>query len=235
MGAVAPLEDTLRSIGRVEARAVPDDVYDVLLGMLTSGELPAHSPLSIDRIAKSLNVSQTPVREALARLEHTGLVERAARRGYRVAPPMSKSNMAELADARLIMEIGAIERAMVHLDELLPALEAALGRHEKAAAQLLESPESMTKGNVKEYFDEDWSFHQAFLDHCNNRYIERSVNGLSFSVHRMRQTLGLGTTDAPIAVAEHRRIYEAVKANDKALAVKAMTEHLQNVAQRSVA
>ena len=41
--------------------------------MLTSGRLEPDAPLGIDRLAHDLGVSPTPVREALARLEHTGL------------------------------------------------------------------------------------------------------------------------------------------------------------------
>ena len=59
------------------------------------GAVGANAPVSIDGLAQILDVSPTPVREALARLEMTGLVRRFARRGYRVAPPIA-DQMGEL-------------------------------------------------------------------------------------------------------------------------------------------
>ncbi len=225
--------DQAVALGPIRSRALPDDVYDVLLDMLTWGELKPGSPLAIDGLARSLGVSPTPIREALARLEHTGLVRRSARRGYRVSPLMTPEQMAELADARLVLETGAIERAMKNVDQLLPDLEEAFARHQEAARAVSEPQSGLTHENLRRYFEEDWSFHQAILDHCGNRYIERSVNSLSFSVHRMRQTTGLGTTDAPIAVDEHERILLAVRNNDSDMAVSQMYYHLANVGSRS--
>ncbi len=214
-------------------RSLPDAIYDALLDMLMTGQLPPQAPLAIDGISQRLQVSPTPVREALARLEHTGLVERQARRGYRVASPISQDNMRELTEARMILEIGAIERAMENLDELVPALEEALREHEAIGQRLVDSDGPLDPEDLREYFKRDWQFHQAILDHCGNRYIERSVNDLSFSVHRMRQTLGLGKSDAPEAIAEHRKVLEAIRSGDVDAAVDSMKTHLANVKVRS--
>lgn len=214
-------------------RALPDDVYDALLDMLTWGTLEPDSALAIDRMARSLDVSPTPVREALARLEHTGLVTRTARRGYRVAPPLTAEQMAELADARLVLEIGALERAMNPGTGLVEDLSKALDRHIRSTDQLLSADPESTHDALKNYFIQDWEFHQVILDHCGNRYITRCVDGLHFSVHRMRQTVGIGSTDAPIAVTEHRAVLDAVKTGDKDVACNALTNHLTNVGRRS--
>lgn len=225
--------ESLGNVGHSHTRGLPDDVYDVLLDALASGELESHTALSIDRLAKVLQVSPTPVREALARLEHTGLVERAPRRGYRVARHMSRSSIIELADARLVMEVGAIERAMAEPEELCAALEVAHQRHAEIALELTASEGSLDHERVKEYFVQDWAFHEAILDRCGNQYLKKAVNNLSFSVHRIRQTLGLGKTDAAVAVLEHERILEAVRLGDVQAAKDAMTEHLTQVSIRS--
>ncbi|WRS29314.1 GntR family transcriptional regulator [Actinomycetaceae bacterium MB13-C1-2] len=223
----------LRPLSSSAPRSLPDAIYDALLDMLISGQMAPHEPLGIDRISEQLQVSPTPVREALARLEHTGLVERQARRGYRVARPMSESNMRELVDARLVLETGALERAMTHLPDLIPDLEHALEEHAAIGKRLMDSDGALDPVDLREYFKRDWDFHQSILDHCGNRYIERSVNSLSFSVHRMRQTLGVGKTDAPEAVAEHKEILEAVKTGDVEKALDALQKHLSNVNARS--
>ena len=99
--------------------------------MLTSGRLEPDAPLGIDRLAHDLGVSPTPVREALARLEHTGLVVRRANRGYRVAPPMSSEQVAELVDARVVLECAAVERAIKDLPSHVRDLPEALREQQR--------------------------------------------------------------------------------------------------------
>ncbi|MGO4492762.1 GntR family transcriptional regulator, partial [Arthrobacter sp. 2YAF22_2] len=67
----------------VSRQVLADHVYEALLIALMDGRLEAGTPVSIDGMARELDVSPTPVREALARLESTGMVLRTALRGYR--------------------------------------------------------------------------------------------------------------------------------------------------------
>lgn len=83
---------------------IADQMYSVLLRQLMAGEREAGSSPNIGALARELDVSQTPLREALARLEHTGLVERVALRGYRVAPMMTRGDVQQLFEARLLSE-----------------------------------------------------------------------------------------------------------------------------------
>lgn len=64
-------------------RALADQVYDRLIADLVDGRIEPDSAISIDGLARSLGVSQTPIREALGRLEATGLVTRLPFKGYR--------------------------------------------------------------------------------------------------------------------------------------------------------
>src|SRR5690606_5880841 len=74
-------------VGDLERRGLRDRVYDLILEMLLEGDVEPGSRLSIDTLAKQLDVSPTPVREAMVQLERTGLVTREVLKGYRVAPP----------------------------------------------------------------------------------------------------------------------------------------------------
>ncbi|MFV0426437.1 MAG: GntR family transcriptional regulator [Beutenbergiaceae bacterium] len=211
---------------------LPDDVYDALLNMLVWGHWEPEQRLSIEGIADMLGVSPTPVREALPRLQSTGLVQRTARRGYRVAPPMSHEQMSELVDARLVLEVGAMERAMAQPDALVAALDKAFERHEAATLALAGADQDQLHEALRKYFEEDWAFHQVILEHCRNRYIVSAVDALSFRVHRMRQTIGVGKSDSDSALAEHQAILDAVRAGDTGRAVAAMHEHLQQLQMR---
>jgi len=217
---------------RISHKTLPDSVYEVLFEELSMGKWEAGTPLSIDGLASFLGVSPTPVREALARLEATGLVRREARRGYRVSPPMSRAQVIELVDARLVLETGSIERAMRHQPELVADLHTAYEAHVAAVHRLAETDESSEREALARYFAADWSFHSAILKHCDNRYLELLVESLGFRAHRMRQAIGSGVTDASVALKEHKEILDAVASGKADAAVDAMSAHLHRLLDR---
>ena len=100
--------------------ALRDEVYSTILDMLLGGVFQPEESLSIDGLARDLDVSPTPVREAMVEMEHTGLVERLARRGYRVAPPISTEQIRKLIDVRKLLELQAVDWAYPHAKRLLP-------------------------------------------------------------------------------------------------------------------
>jgi DNA-binding GntR family transcriptional regulator len=73
------------STGRKTPRrsVLSDDVYDMIKTMIFDHEIAPGSRVNIDAISLQLEVSQTPVREALARLESDGLIEKVPLKGYR--------------------------------------------------------------------------------------------------------------------------------------------------------
>jgi DNA-binding GntR family transcriptional regulator len=87
-----------------ERPPLADDVHDVLVDMLMNHTLAPGSRLNIEVLAKTLGVSPTPVREALARVEAEGLVVKEPRRGYLVAPLISLEDLHSLIDFRLLVE-----------------------------------------------------------------------------------------------------------------------------------
>lgn len=217
---------------RITQKSLPDDVYDILLKELSKGRWEAGTPLSIDGLASFLGVSPTPVREALARLESTGLVRREARRGYRVSPPMTRQQACELVDARIVLETGAMARAMENPTNLLADLERAYEAHETAVTDLKHARRDHNLDALAQYFANDWQFHSAILKHCNNRYLELLVESLGFRAHRMRQAVGSGVTDEDVALAEHKDILDAVRSGDTQRAVEAMSAHLNRLLDR---
>ena len=87
-----------------ERAPLADDVHDVLVDMLMNHTLAPGSRLNIDALARTLGVSPTPVREALARDGGRGLVVKEPRRGYLVAPLISLDDLHALIDFRLLVE-----------------------------------------------------------------------------------------------------------------------------------
>lgn len=214
-------------------RGLRDDVYDRVLELLLSGALPPGARLGIDRIASDLEVSPTPVREALALLERTGLITRELSKGYRVAQPLSIEQINELFDARLILEAGAMELAERAPQGLHAALLEAHAAHELAAQQLLDVEDTMPVPVVQAYFAADVRFHDVVREFARNHFVSEMSVSLSTHLHLMRQTLRNGRSDVEFALVEHRAIIDAVGSGVPGAGVAAMREHITNVRGRA--
>src|SRR5690348_15298938 len=84
--------------------SVRESVFQALKARLMDHDLEPGTKLSIDGLARELDVSQTPVREALARCESEGLVVRRPNAGYLVAPLLDRAGLDDLYDIRLLLE-----------------------------------------------------------------------------------------------------------------------------------
>jgi DNA-binding GntR family transcriptional regulator len=226
----------IRGVGELERRGLRDRVYDRILEMLLEGEVEPGARLSIDTLARQLDVSPTPVREAMVQLERTGLVTREALRGYRVAPPLEGEQLAELFDARLMLEVEATRLASRHVDALLPPLRKALEHHARESERVVERLDqgSVPLSLTRAYFDSDLDFHRAIFAASGNRYIQEMYDSLGALTHRMRQAVIRGPRDVHEAAVEHRAIVEAFATGDADAAVQAMRRHIESVRARSV-
>jgi DNA-binding GntR family transcriptional regulator len=230
------MSGTTRLRGGIERRGLRDHVYERILELLLGGGLEPGTRLGIDTIARELAVSPTPVREAMVQLERTGLVTREALKGYRVAPPLGADQLAELFDARLMLETTAARMAAPAGPDMLEDLRGAQDRHARAGEAVAAA---LTTGRVEpaltaEYFAADTEFHAVILDHGRNRYLRQMSETLGAQVHRMRQTALRGVPDVEEAVAEHAAVVAAYATGGVEEPVAALHRHLQNVRERSL-
>ena len=84
--------------------SVSNDVYDAIYEHLMSLEIAPGARIPIDILARDLSVSQTPVREALSRLEREGLVGKLHLVGYSAAPQLTRKQFDDLYEFRLLLE-----------------------------------------------------------------------------------------------------------------------------------
>jgi DNA-binding GntR family transcriptional regulator len=224
----------LHTPSSIERRGLRDHVYDRVLYMLLGTNIAPGTRLSIDAIARDLDVSPTPVREALVQMERTGLVTRVANKGYRVAPPLADDRLEALFDARIVLECGAIALAAADSPRLVPLLESALDAQIamtvaiRAAADAGSIPVEL----LREYFTVDWRFHQLIFEATHNPFLIDMSDSIATRVHRMRQTVQTGVSDADDAVLEHRAVLDAFALGPDAAAA-AMRSHIEKVRERS--
>src|SRR5690242_17868944 len=102
-------------------RTLAEKAFETLHGAIVTGRLQPGTRLPIEVLAEVLEMSPMPIREAVRRLDAAGLVENIPHRGARVTE-LSVTDLAEVYEARLALEVLAIRRAAERFDERAAAL-----------------------------------------------------------------------------------------------------------------
>ncbi len=180
---------------------------DVLTGRLAPGDLLIESLL-----ADRYNVSRTPVREALRRLEHEGFINRGPR-GLEVRR-YAADELWELYEARALLEGYAARRAAE--------------RHGPGDARLIEEFHARMAAldedaGVESRIAANSTFHTAVWKAARNRTLQDVLSGLHL---HGRTTLAMAPRLAE-AVAEHARVVDAILRRDADEAERCMVAHLE--------
>lgn len=208
-----------------EAGAAVSKVYAALRMTILDGEIPPETRVNIDAVARRLGVSQTPVREALQRLEGDGLLVYTPGRGYRTTPMLDLAGLRAVFEFRLLVEPWAARTAATdRLTNPGPALDTELSWFEQVAAR---------DGDVRQdMLAHDTRFHDMILSGAGNEFVRQAFAQTHCHLHVFR--LYEVDVDGAITIQEHRRIWAAIRDCDPNAAETAMTEHIRNSYARSV-
>lgn len=193
---------------------------------IVEARLKLGEALSEDKIATTLNVSRTPVREALNILRMQGLIDILPQKGSFVFLP-SKQDIAALAEFRLMLERQGAALALARAPALtLKDMQKALRAMKKASA---------SKDPVA-YARADDLFHMAVFDHCENAYLKDAYNAVAGRIAALRCHLS-----GPLKLyqnqtfGEHREIAAALAAGDLRLLQSRIGQHITGMQANYIA
>jgi DNA-binding GntR family transcriptional regulator len=191
-------------------------VTDHVRNLIVNGDVPLGSVITERKIAAELNVSKTPVREALAQMRNEGLVTIFPQSGVRVFT-LSATEVREICAFRKALEAAALTLAMqVHPGELKNALSRIVDRMETA----------LDKGDQRTYLALDTDFHLTFFDWCDNGYLKNSYSLYSGKISALRTHLANKPQHTALSLKEHGEIVGAVGAGDTAKLVSILEDHI---------
>jgi DNA-binding GntR family transcriptional regulator len=189
-------------------------VRETLRTAILGGNLTGGTRLVQADIADMLQVSTTPVREALRDLSSEGLIRLDAHRGG-VVHELSNEELVEIYDIRAIMEPAAMRRAVAKMTD--EVVERVARIHERIAAD----PESA------EFVDLNRDLHLAIYDAAGFPRMAAILKGLlDASVMYVSAGHKLQPGLRHKAVADHADIIEAIRARDADAAAAAILEHI---------
>jgi DNA-binding GntR family transcriptional regulator len=243
--------NSVRRISASPRRSVlADGTYDAIKAMILDHEISPGEHLGIDELARDLSVSQTPIREALARLEADGLVTKIPLRGYRATNLLSVQQFDELFQFRgLIEPWAASEAARRGTRRDIEALDAELSR----ADLISQSGSSSTYAGFVEH---DTRLHALVAHASGNTFVEEAFVRTHCHMHLFRvykASVGIDgdmpeagfvhdmfaeyyqSGQRPLALSEHEKIVAAISKGDGEGAGILMLQHIESSRRRFVA
>jgi DNA-binding GntR family transcriptional regulator len=196
-----------------------EQVKDMLLQRIASGELKPGERIVETRIANELGTSQAPVREALRDLEQLRLVESEPFKGARVRA-FGDAELVEVFPVRAVLEELAAKEAAKRLAGDVGELEAELEAMRAAARE----------GDLTALVTHDIGFHRAIVEAAGNPVLEQCWKSLGVE-GRITITL-YGTTIEPHEAAElHVPLLEAIRSRRPGAAGRAARKHVEAFAR----
>ncbi|MEO6200626.1 MAG: GntR family transcriptional regulator [Cryobacterium sp.] len=210
---------TKMSVQRV---STAEHVRDHITTLILSGDLKPGTPLRENAIASTLGVSRNTVREAVLLLGQSRLIRHEMHRGAIVAEP-TKDALINLYDARRGLEVGAV--SLPANAEITAGIKVALDNLELAAAG----------GDDREIVEKDLAFHAATVRNFGSERIDAFYAQIAVELSFFLNALAASRLDYAedeFFIDEHRRIYEAISAQDRAAAAGYVEQHIDLTIRR---
>jgi DNA-binding GntR family transcriptional regulator len=200
----------------IENLQLADRVHQAITRAIVSGQLAPGEPLRDRALAEQLGVSRTPVKEALVRLETTGLVVTQGRSWH--VSPFEVEDLVELSELRHLLEPVGLDRLEKDRDE-------------RTADELAHFFDGFSAPipveRYEEYFATDHAFHKRIVACAKNRRIQYFYSVVEQQIDRGRHFLSTsksGRVEATLE--EHLAICKAIADRDFDTAREALHHHL---------
>lgn len=191
-------------------------VFDYLYEEIVYNRLTPGSPLSELELAKKLETSRSPVREALMTLEGMGLVRRFPNRGC-IVSPITAHDVEEIFSLRILLEQFALNRSCKRIGEA-------------GLRELLRDLEALTaESNTEDYFRTDRNLHDLIVGNCGNTRLIQILHTLNGQIEQFRRISSMQPARLAESRLEHIAIAKALLERDHEKAHLLLEEHIKNV------
>lgn len=206
-----------------QAKSLSDQAYNVIKEDILNGKFQDNDALPEEKLAKSLGISRTPLRDALRRLSIDGLIILKQGEPARVAS-FTKERALEYMEIRSLLEVFNIEKIIHKIDD---ALIQALEENLQAQKQAIE------EGTYSDFIETDRTFHLLLASYSGNEELEIMIHRINTGVNRSFIILSKTVPQsARPAFDEHVEIVEALKTKNIVKAKNKMIVHMTHVEKR---
>lgn len=200
-----------------ESMSAAERAYSVIRGQILNGSHTPGTMLGEAALATEIGVSRTPVRVALARLQDEGWIHIYPKRGA-IVQGIDERTVAELADARYVLETTAVERASEPMRQRLA---------EKLGGLITQHRAAFAAGDVARFIELTLEFHLGFVEAGDNRVMLEMYSLLS---DRHRFTLFMNSRHlldrSDDLITEHEALVKHLRSGDSAAFAATLQGHI---------
>jgi DNA-binding GntR family transcriptional regulator len=202
-----------------ESKPLREKIADKIRTDIIKGNYEDGERLVEPKLAKSLGISRTPIREALRQLETEGFIEIVPRKGA-IVKELTLKDIDDLYAIKANLEGLAARLATKYISD-------------KEISKLKEINEKFyqirnkSKNIVEEYLKYNIDFHQIFIKSSNNRKLIETLDGLARNFQRFKRMLVAKSERLEEAYKEHAEIIKSFESRNADLAEKTVRWHIE--------
>jgi DNA-binding GntR family transcriptional regulator len=204
-------------LGTVPGRkSLGQHVFENLKEAIIRGEVAPGDRLVESRLADALDISRTPVREAIHKLEREGLLRKLPKGGFTVMN-LSREDIKETFGIRCVLESYAARLAAQNYseEELLPLEE-----------KIREFQQFLDKGRLDELPRVNTEFHSLFYALSRSPKLIKMINDLRDQIYRFRKILLKKDKWAETSNQDHMKMLDAIRERDLNLVERVVKQHI---------
>ena len=191
-------------------------VYDYLLEAIVSNKIPPGTPIVETEISNALNMSRTPIREALKELEAEGLVNRYPSIGT-VVSHITPHDVEEIFDLRILLELSALQLSW-----------------DKVTVKEIEEVEKLfidldVSSPNDAYHEADRRLHALIVNNAGNKRLKNFLNLLNSQIERFRRVAAFSSDRPEKSKKEHLEILRYLKERNLNACEESLRQHLISV------
>jgi DNA-binding GntR family transcriptional regulator len=199
-------------------KPIRDVVYEKLKKAIITGEIGSGERIIENEYAEKLNISRTPVREALRKLERDGLVEYILRKGI-IVKTLSKEDIIEIYTIRKSLECLAMEYVLRNITDK---------DVKRIQGILVKADEAEEKHLVKEVFNASREFHTQLIKLSGMSRLKSMIDLLDEYIQRFTVINLSDDVRRNQAREEHELILKAIASRKLNDVIAIVSEHLDN-------
>jgi DNA-binding GntR family transcriptional regulator len=216
MTGLGPLPRMIESTWNDESHMpIGPKVYNVIKTAIINGTFEPGTSMTEVELARQLNVSRTPIRDALRALHQERLLIRERGRGYVICIPTEK-DIREVFEIRRLIEIGGLAKAAKSGKELYKKLAALVDRARAA----------LHHGNMIELRDINDAFHSTLAEQVNNKRLFSYYVSVQAEISRLRLYAIERNDWARRSVIDHECMVNFIRAGEIKRAINQLERHI---------
>jgi DNA-binding GntR family transcriptional regulator len=192
-----------------------DRTVQILADAILTGKIKPGERLNESQLARDLNVSRAPVREALQQLQEQSLIVNIPRRGM-YAVSLDDDDIQKINSLRIVLEAEALRLAKRYLNP----------QREKKLEQLLVTIESMEPSPAKLSVRVDFEFHRTIWSYSGNEYLEKILTSLTAPLFAHSFRTLLRAEKLRMVLDAHRPLLDFISGRSRESAEEVMLAHL---------